>query len=328
MYIKGISVITLCDMYEDGEIDFNADMQRGEVWSNQKRSLYIHSILMGISEFQSPFLVGKGNDNVLRILDGKQRGTTLVRFCNGEFRLSIPASEPPIYLDGEEVSLSGKRFDQLPKKLQRKITNTNINLAIMENASPELEGLIFRRFNNGKAMTNFDIARSYKNNLEDINEICEHEIFKVMFSKNALKRLSPQDIIVKTWIVLFEEETNFSPKHVLEVMKNLVITPDQKQQIEEFYSIIFEAYKIVLNETNENTAKIMLNKGHLLTYICYIEKFDSAEQLAEFIIWLLNNMPEDYKQLSEKGHTTGASVIKAKNKLMEKMIDDFLSKRN
>lgn len=93
MYMKPISVKTLYNMYHEDvpEIDFTDDMQRGEVWSISQKSQYIHSILLRITDAQSPFIAGvRDMDNgnqLFKIFDGKQRGTTLIHFLDGDFSL-------------------------------------------------------------------------------------------------------------------------------------------------------------------------------------------------------------------------------------------------
>ena len=263
MYQKGLSVKSLYNMYNEDvpEVDFTDDMQRGEVWSNTRKSLYIHSILLKITDAQSPFIAGvrelPNGNTLLKIFDGKQRGTTLIHYINGDFALTGLTNEPDIYLNGEPVKLQGKRFKQLPQKLQSWILDTTLNISIMENATPEQEALIFRRLNNGKSMSRFDIARSYKKGMEDIRELTNHELFNVMLSSHERKALKQQEVIVKSWVALFEEEPNLTPAHINEVMKMLSIGTDEQEELKTSYDFIFETYKI-LNIKKENSEAVKI----------------------------------------------------------------------
>lgn len=332
MYQKGFSVKTIYNMYHEvtPEIDFEDDMQRGEVWDVIRASLYIHSVLLKITDAQSPFIAGvrelPNGNQVLKIFDGKQRGTTLIHFIDGEFRLRGIANEPDILLDGEPVELQGKRFKELPKKLQQWILDTTINVSIMENATPEQEALIFRRLNNGKNMSKFDLARSYKQGMEDIKEIQNHELFVVMYSDKDRKALKQQETIVRTWISLFENEPNFSATHINETMKVLSIEPEQMEQIKADYDMVFEAYKmLVINRENSEIIKMMFRPVHFVGYLPYLDMFDTTEQFAEWAKSFFANMSEEYRQLVRE-HTTSPTSIKRRKEIIEKSINDFLGK--
>lgn len=332
MYQKGYSVKSLSNMYHEEipEIDFNDDMQRGEVWNNIRKSLYIHSVLLKITDAQSPFIAGirdlPNGNKLLKIFDGKQRGTTLIRFLDGEFKLTGLTNEPDIMLNGEPVRLQGKRFKDLPEKLQQWINDTTINVSVMENATPEQEALIFRRLNNGKNMTKFDIARSFKQGMKDINELQNHELFTIMYSERNLKALKQQEFIIRTWITLFENEPNFSPSHIDETMKLLSIDPEQKEQINEYYNFIFKVYKILaVGKENSEIIKKMFKSVHFIGFVNYIDRFDNEEQFAEWIKLFFENAPEEYNSIVRE-HTTSPSNIKRRKEIIEASINDFLNK--
>lgn len=332
MYMKPISVKTLYNMYHEDvpEIDFTDDMQRGEVWSNSQKSQYIHSILLRITDAQSPFIAGvRDMDNgnqLFKIFDGKQRGTTLIHFLNGDFSLIGLNNEPDIYLNNEIVQIKNKRFKQLPRKLQEWIEDTTINVAVLENATPEMEALIFRRLNNGKSMSRFDLARSYKQEMEDIKKLSKHEIFTVMLSDKEIKALRQQEIIVKLWMVLFMEEPDLIPTKVNEVMKTLQISDDEQEQITTSLDFIFRAYKLLKQDSCDSSViKAMFRVTHMVGYIAFISKFDTPEQFAEWIKTFFNNMPDEYSSFTQ-AHTTGSSSIKARKRLIENSINEFLGK--
>lgn len=332
MYQKGYSVKSLYNMYHEeiSEIDFDDDMQRGEVWNNTQKSLYIHSVLLKITDAQSPFIAGvrelSNGNQLLKIFDGKQRGTTFIHFIDGDFKLTGLTNEPDILLNGEPVKLQGRRFKQLPKKLQQWIFDTNINISIMENATPEQEALIFRRLNNGKNMNKFDIARSYKQGMDDIKELQNHELFMVMYSDKDRKALKQQETIVRTWISLFENEPNFSAFHINETMKMLSIDPEQMEQIKSAYDMIFEAYKMLaINRENSETIKMMFKSVHFVGYLPFLDMFDNTEQFTEWTKSFFTNMSEEYRQFVRE-HTTSPTSIKRRKEIIEKSINDFLGK--
>ena len=86
------SVMTIHKMYHSSkrqEIDFDIPQQRGIAWKNSKRSLYVHSVLMGLHRFQGAIIVNKIKDEngkpVYKVYDGKQRMlSALIKFVDGE----------------------------------------------------------------------------------------------------------------------------------------------------------------------------------------------------------------------------------------------------
>ena len=91
------SVNSFKKRYEKGEINFDNPIQRGIVWNKVMSSLYIHSLLYDVLVYQKPFLVSK-KENGWDVLDGKQRGTSLIKFINNEFALIGLQKEPSIIL--------------------------------------------------------------------------------------------------------------------------------------------------------------------------------------------------------------------------------------
>ena len=132
------SVNIFVKRYEKGEINFDNPIQRGIVWNKVMSSLYIHSLLYDILVYQKPFLVSK-KENGVDVLDGKQRGLTLIKYVNNGFALTGLQNEPLIMVNGEPYQINGKFFKQLPDELQWKILDFSIDIAKLEDAKQEYE---------------------------------------------------------------------------------------------------------------------------------------------------------------------------------------------
>lgn len=309
--------------YEKGEINFENPIQRGLVWNKKMSSLYIHSLLYDILIYQKPFLVSR-KENGWDVLDGKQRGTSLIKYINNEYALTGLQKEPLIILNsGEEFNINGKFFKQLPEDLQMKILDFPIDMAVLEEAPIEMEALFFNRSNGGKAMAKVDLARSKNRSIEVVKEIAQHEIFKAMFSEKMLVKLPQDEIVVKTWQAINETEPDYSAKHFNDLMEELEITDEDKQQIISIYDKVFEAYKIVLLTDKEIAVNIM-KKTHFLTYIAFVNQFDTAEKLAEWLISFYKEMPTDYFEASNK-QTTSSKNTNIRIEVVQKSIDEFLN---
>lgn len=316
------SVNSFKKRYEKGEINFDNPIQRGLVWNKHMSSLYIHSLLYDILIYQKPFLVSK-KENGWDVLDGKQRGTTLIKYINNEFALTGLQKEPPIMVNGEPYNINGKFFKQLPDELQMKILDFQIDLAKLEDAPVEIEALFFNRSNGGKAMAKVDLARSKNRSISTVKEIAEHEIFKAMFSEKALLKLPQDEIIVKTWQALNETDPDYSAKHFNDLMEELEITDEDKQQIISIYDKVFEAYKKVLISDKE-TATLIMKKTHFLTYVTFVEQFETADKLTEWLLSFYKNMPAEYIEAS-KQQTTGGKNTATRINIVKESVEKFLN---
>lgn len=316
------SVNSFKKRYEKGEINFDNPIQRGIVWNKPMSSLYIHSLLYDILVYQKPFLVSK-KENGWDVLDGKQRGTSLIKYINNEYALTGLQDEPPIIVNGEPYNINGKRFKQLPDELQMKILDFQIDLAKLEDAPMEIEALFFNRSNGGKAMAKVDLARSKNRSIEVVKEIAQHEIFKAMFSDKVLQKLPQDEIVVKTWQALNETDPDYSAKHFNELMEDLEITEENKQQIISVYDKVFEAYKKVLISDKE-IATLIMKKTHFLTYVTFVEQFETADKLTEWLLSFYKNMPTEYVEAS-KQQTTGGKNTATRINIVKESVEKFLN---
>lgn len=316
------SVNSFKKRYEKGEINFDNYIQRGLVWSKKMSSLYIHSLLYDILIYQKPFLISKKNSG-WDVLDGKQRGTSLIKYINNEYALTGLQKEPTILLHGNPYGINGKYFKQLDDELQMKILDFQIDMAVLEEASMEMEALFFNRSNGGKAMAKIDLARSKNKSIATVKEIANHELFKVMFSESMLIKLPQDEIIVKTWQALNETDPDYSSKHFNDLMEYLEMTEDDKQQIITIYDKILEAYKYVLI-SDKDIAVLMMKKTHFLSYISFVNHFDSISSFAKWIIYFYKNMPTEYLESSNK-QTTSLKNINRRLDIIKRSVEGYIN---
>lgn len=318
------SVNSFRKRYNKGEINFDNPIQRGIVWNKKDSSLYIHSLLYDVLIYQKPFLISR-KENGWDVLDGKQRGNTLVRYVANEFKLTGLEKEPLISVDGKEYSVNGKFFGQLPEDLQMKILDFQIDIAMLENAPVEIESLFFNRSNSGKAMSSIDLARSKNKSINAVKQLAKHKMFEVMFSPVMLQKFAQDEIIVKTWIALNETDIDYSSKHYTNLMETLNITDEDSVAISELYNFILEAYKKVLIVESPWATK-MMKKVFFLSYVPFLDKFDSPELFAKWALKFFGNVPKEYKKLATDG-TNHKSQVKKRLKFIGENIDEFLEKQ-
>ena len=118
------------------------DFQRDFIWAEDKQSKLIESVIMRIP--LPVFYMAEDDDGRMVVVDGLQRLSTFMRFINDELRLKLPARH----------ELDGKRFSELPSKIQNRVEDCNLIFYIIDSKVPERARLdIFERVNGGVPLT-------------------------------------------------------------------------------------------------------------------------------------------------------------------------------
>ena len=123
-----------------GEIDLQPDFQRVRgIWDAQRRSRLIESLLLRIPI--PVFYVAADHDEKWAVVDGVQRISTIHDYMAGEFALTR--------LEYRQ-EFDGKCYGELPRPMQRRISETQLVVNVIEpGTSPEVMFNIFRRINTG-----------------------------------------------------------------------------------------------------------------------------------------------------------------------------------
>jgi hypothetical protein len=128
----------------DNDDIYIPNYQRKFIWSSDRQSKFIESVLLGLPV---PFLVcSEMKDGRLEVIDGSQRLRTLKAFLDNQLQLN--------QLEKLTV-LEGYRFRDLPISQQRKFANRTIRMIVLsDRADDTVRFDLFERINSGSVALN------------------------------------------------------------------------------------------------------------------------------------------------------------------------------
>lgn len=155
-------IIDLCEDRDDGNLICDPEYQRRFVWSEEKQSSFIESILYGIDTPIIYFVEAKhdfGNNAKLvkEVIDGRQRLETIFRFRNNQLTLTGLKKNSPLYDQLENTS-----YKSLLPKLQnafkgysiRTVTFKLVDSKVDIDTQLKFKYQLFQRYNSGLTALN------------------------------------------------------------------------------------------------------------------------------------------------------------------------------
>ena len=278
------------------KVTFDNAVQRHFVWDNSKCSLLIHSILKGFPI--PPFFAAK-NEDKYDMLDGLQRSTAISLFLNDGFAL---CDVPEIQIEtadenGDEVveilDINGLKFSELSEDIQDSIKDATINVVYFDGITDDEISEMFFRLNNGKPLSAIELTRVKAKSREAITEIAKHEIFTNALTEKALKNYTNEDIVIKSWLILNEENPSFLTAYVRKRFAEVEITTSELEEINIAFTRILDSFKYLVSTATTDTEKLIkkiskriLGRTHLVSLVPFaldsVNKGYSAEDFAEW----------------------------------------------
>ena len=262
-----LTVKQIANMYETNGLTFDNAVQRGLVWDNKRKSLLIHSLIMG---YPVPPLYAAKADDGYDVLDGKQRCNALYEFMHDMFELT---DVPEVYVvneDGEteEIDINTLKFSEMEEQLQDAVKDYQIAMHYFEGITPDEVSEMFFRLNNGKAMSAIELTRCKAKSMSMIKEIGTHELFKNALTEKALARYTNEDIVVKSYILLHEKEPSLETKFIRPYMESVEITEEDRDELNKVYTRILNVHGLI---EDKKIAKRLLTRTHLISIIPIVQ---------------------------------------------------------
>lgn len=258
----------LCKMVQNGSIRFDNVVQRGYVWDVKKKSLLIHSMLVGYPI--PPFYAAKDREGY-DMLDGKQRTGAIVDFLEGKFELTdIPEVEVENG-DGttDMVDINTLHFDELEEALQDELSNYSLTVYYFDGIIEDEISEMFFRLNNGKPLSAIELTRVKAKSMDKIKELGKHDLFKSALTEKAMSRYTNEDIVIKSYAVLYEENPSLETKVIRPLMAEVELSEENVKQLNEIYSRILTIHGLI---TDKKVAKRLLTRTHLISMVPIVWK--------------------------------------------------------
>ena len=197
------------DLYNRGLLDLEPPYQRRSVWNDAFRSYFIDTL---IQNFPCPavFLYEEISPEGLatyKVVDGKQRLTTLFKFVRDE----IPISErSPV------TALRGKNFSELKDDVKRRIWRYQLSVEFVPQENETVINEIFDRMNRNVAKLTPQELRHAKYNGIFVSEIEDLTAWTESQLGTEIPRIAPQskrqmkDVEFVAQLVLFLEQGEIS----------------------------------------------------------------------------------------------------------------------
>lgn len=189
------------------EIDLNPEFQRNVgVWDAKRRSRLIESLLLRIPI--PLFYVAADDDDNWSVVDGVQRISTVYDYVKNKF---------PLTRLEYRKDLSGKFHEQLPRPMQRRISETQLVINVIQPGTPaEVMFNIFNRINTlGMELTAQEIRNALTtDSVRDyLTELAESREFLAATAKSVrAKRMADRECVLRFLAFHITPWENYSAK--------------------------------------------------------------------------------------------------------------------
>lgn len=195
---RDYSIDFLVQKFREDEFYIPDEYQRQFIWDDDKKSLFIESVLLGLP---IPLMFfSDTEDGRCEIIDGAQRTQSLEAFMSNDLELTNLKK-----LD----SLLGFRYDDIPEYFKKKFDKTNIRVVVLSDETTlDIRQEIFTRINtSGVKATPIEVRRGQfmqTDFMRFIKECSEDDVFLKLcpLSETLKKRYEGQELVLRFFAYL------------------------------------------------------------------------------------------------------------------------------
>lgn len=333
----------LAAMVKNERIVFGNIIQRSYVWEKARKSLFIHSLAIGVPippTYAKRFDDGSGkrNSNVYDMLDGKQRFSTIAEFINNELVLT---ELPPVTFyneltdEQETEDISNKTFEELSEGLQEKIKNARISVVYFDNLTKEEERELFKRLNNGKPLSTKSRVLASCRDIEGLLDIGSHELFAEMLTEKALDNKNQVSIVMKIWCMMNQDiaDVSFESKNFNPLMETTEISEEERLEMVQVFDLIMNTHTVLIERKEKKVAKKLYTETHLVSLVPYFAQAVSdgidEERMSDWLVEFFKpvdgdtSVSEDYNNASGSGSAKSVNIQLRNSALADSFAEFF-----
>ena len=197
---------------------FVPSFQRGFVWSLQRASQFIESLLLGLP-VPGIFLAQEPETEKMMVIDGQQRLKTLQFFYSGVFGDvgTDGGNARPFALRGVSQEFERLRYADLREPDQYRLDNSLLHATIVRQNYPD-DGMssifhIFHRLNTGgERLTPHEIRQALSRGalMDSVKELNDNPDWRAIFGPKSLRQ-KDQDLILRFWAMYLNADNYAAP---------------------------------------------------------------------------------------------------------------------
>jgi hypothetical protein len=310
---------------------FDLSIQRNQVWKSDKKSLFIHSMLLGYP-LASIYTMSQESDNYYWVLDGKQRLTTFFDFIENKFTLD---GNDLGFVNGEDVT--GKQFADLSNDLKNELLATKVSVINFKNLSVDQRDQLFFRLNNGESLSKMEQTRALSGKfMNEVVNTLETDLFKekLRMNEKSRQRFKDVEVVIQTLLLLENEnESDFKGLGSLAIREYV----QNKKSFDENGEVFSRLYKVLgyLEVATQDIDKKHLKifkKSNVPVIVSVAEKFKDrnmkaslfGESLVTFFIEFGPNEDGEYLLLLKAGSSKKENVLRRSEILERYMMKQMM----
>ena len=302
-------VDSLIQQLGKNEITLDPTFQRRLVWAPKVASRLIESIILNVPI--PPCYLSQNSDYQIDVIDGQQRLSSIYRYMSNEFKLS-----------GLNIihELNGKRFSELPEKIQRKLRTHVIRCVLITlDSHPDIKYEIFERLNTETYPLRPQELRNciYRGPLNELlNTSAKNpKWLQILGKKIPDKRMNGEELVLryfsylesglksystpfKNWLnITAQNGMNYSPQKISELdsrWKNMLevsliwFEPDKcfrRPGVRNFNKVLFDLIADSASQVSSEYAKDVKNKFEKT----YTRLFDPSNEFYDEFDYLISH---------------------------------------